>query len=353
MADEHSAPHAPLASAPPERGKLRVFISYSRDDLDFADQLDIALRLLGFETSLDRHAISGGEEWKRRLGNLIREADTVVFVLSPASAGSDICAWEVEEATQLGKRIIPVVPRSLAGPNAPTRLQDLNYIFFYHEPKSPGSGFGTGQAQLIEALNTDLEWLREHTRLLLRATEWDMGGRPENRLLSGDDIAAAKAWAARRPKGAPELTAQHLEFIKASEDAETARENATRRALEERARLLRRGQWALAVIAALVVIGGGAVFWQYRANIALQASLDKSGNELQSNQRQLLHQRANLLGELANVELLRGNIDGALRFSAQGARLDLNLLVETPKASPAAAQLASFWFRMSHRRSRQ
>ena len=28
-------------------GKLRVFISYSRDDVDFADQLDVALRLQG------------------------------------------------------------------------------------------------------------------------------------------------------------------------------------------------------------------------------------------------------------------------------------------------------------------
>jgi hypothetical protein len=27
----------------PDRGKLRVFISYSRDDVEFADQLDAAL----------------------------------------------------------------------------------------------------------------------------------------------------------------------------------------------------------------------------------------------------------------------------------------------------------------------
>ena len=32
----------------PDRGKLRVFISYSRDDLGFADQLDVALDLYGF-----------------------------------------------------------------------------------------------------------------------------------------------------------------------------------------------------------------------------------------------------------------------------------------------------------------
>ena len=125
-----------------ERGKLKVFISYSRDDLDFADQLDIALRLLGFETALDRHAISGGEEWRQRLATLIREADTVVFVLSASSADSEVCAWEVEEALRLRKRIIPVVSRSLSGVRPPANLQNLNYIFFYQDPKSPGSGFG-------------------------------------------------------------------------------------------------------------------------------------------------------------------------------------------------------------------
>jgi len=30
----------------------------------------------------------------------------VVFMLSPASARSEICAWEVEEAARLGKRIL-------------------------------------------------------------------------------------------------------------------------------------------------------------------------------------------------------------------------------------------------------
>jgi hypothetical protein len=92
-----------------DREKLRVFISYSRDDLDFADQLVAALSTYGFECLIDRHGISGGEDWKRRLGNLISEADTVVFVLSPSSARSPICDWEVEEATRLNKRILPVV----------------------------------------------------------------------------------------------------------------------------------------------------------------------------------------------------------------------------------------------------
>jgi hypothetical protein len=99
----------------PDRGKLRVFISYSRDNLEFANQLDAALHACGFECVIDRQGISGGEDWKRRLGSLISEADTVVFVLSPTSARSEICAWEVEKATRLGKRILPVNCRPLDG----------------------------------------------------------------------------------------------------------------------------------------------------------------------------------------------------------------------------------------------
>jgi uncharacterized protein len=215
-----------------DKGKLRVFISYSRDDLDFADQLTAALDFSGFECFIDREGISGGEEWKRSLGGLIGEADTVVFVLTPNSARSAICDWEVDEATRLNKRILPIICRPLEGVSPPPRLRELNYIFFYKEPKVPGSGFGTGLAKLVTALNTDFDWLREHTRYLQRAIEWDTGGRPANRLLSGNDILAAKAWAAARPKSAPEPTALQLDFIRASEEDAEARLSERRKQLE-------------------------------------------------------------------------------------------------------------------------
>ena len=108
-----------MAEATHQDNKLNVFISYSRDDLGFSDQLEAALGVTGFDPTLDRHGISGGEDWKSRLGNLIRDADTVVFVLSPSSARSEICAWEVGEAVRLGKRIIPVLSRSLNGATPP------------------------------------------------------------------------------------------------------------------------------------------------------------------------------------------------------------------------------------------
>jgi TPR repeat protein len=216
----------------PEGDELRVFVSYSRDDLRFAGQLVAALNACGFECFIDREGISGGEKWKQRIGNLISEADTVVFMLSPASARSEICAWEVEEAARLGKRILPVNCRPLEGASPPPRLRDLNYVFLYEDPKVKDSGFGTGLKTLVASLNTDFDWLREHTRYLQRATEWDSGGRPANRLLSGDDIAEAKDWAARRPKSAPEPTSLHLDFIRASEEEAEARSSAQRKQLE-------------------------------------------------------------------------------------------------------------------------
>jgi hypothetical protein len=49
-----------------DKGKLRVFISNSRDDLNFADQLEAALNACGFECFIDRHA---GQASRRRLNS--------------------------------------------------------------------------------------------------------------------------------------------------------------------------------------------------------------------------------------------------------------------------------------------
>ena len=89
----------------------------------------------------------------------------------------------------------------------------------------------------MRALEADVEWLREHTRLLARALEWERAGRADNRLLPAELIAPAKAWAARRPKDAPEPTALHLDFIGASEAAEAAKADAAQKAIAERERL--------------------------------------------------------------------------------------------------------------------
>jgi Sel1 repeat len=179
----------------------------------------------------------------------------------------------------------------------PLRLRDLNYILFHADPKTPGSGFGTGLTKLVAALNTDFDWLREHTRYLQRATEWDRGGRPANRLLSGDDIAEAKAWAARRPKSAPEPTPLHLDFIRASEGEAEARSSAQRKQLEEmaaaqaeREKALKKAEVAqrkrARMIYALVVVG---IFTLLTGWLYLHAEQQRRQAELQGRQTEMQH----------------------------------------------------------------
>jgi WD40 repeat protein len=225
-------------------GKLKVFISYSRDDLDFADHIDVALDFAGFAPTLDRHGIHGAENWQDKLGALIRESDTVVFVLTPASTRSQICHWEVKQAVALGKRIIPVVAKPLGDATAPAELSALNYIFFYPDPKRPGSSVRSGSKELVKSLKTDLGWMQRHTRLLQRAFEWDAGGRRSHRLLSGGDITEAKAWLAARPMEAAAPTDLQAEYIRASEAEELRLTSERERELAERERLVKNAEVA-------------------------------------------------------------------------------------------------------------
>jgi TIR domain len=216
------------ASDDPQTKKLTVFVSYSRDDVTFADQLVALLELQRYDVTIDRHAMSAGEQFETRLGVLILDADVVVFVLSPTSAISKMCRWEIDEAVRLGKRILPLVARPLDDTPPPENLTKLNldWIYAYPEPKTPGSGWGTGVSRLVTALTIDVVWVRELTRLLRRATEWQVAGQPNSRLLFGEQIKEARDWIESRPKSAPEPTTLHHDFIRASETAAIAQQQA-------------------------------------------------------------------------------------------------------------------------------
>ncbi|MEM7425050.1 MAG: toll/interleukin-1 receptor domain-containing protein [Pseudomonadota bacterium] len=213
---------------PPAAHKLKVFISYSREDEAFALELERGLKFAGeYEVLIDREDIRGGEDWRDRLRALIADADTLVFVLSPRSVKSKECRWEVEEAQRASKRVLPVEIENVDGLEVPGQLNTRHYIGF----KGTAS-FMTGLSVLREALNTDLDWVREHTRLLARAREWDEAGRAGNRLMAGSDIAAAKAWLGSRPEHAEAPTELHHDFIHASEEAEAEKLSAERERAE-------------------------------------------------------------------------------------------------------------------------
>jgi TIR domain len=111
--------------------KLKVFISYSRrDNSDFAEEFLAGLELAGFSPFLDRHDIAAGEDWEARLGGLIQEADTVVFVVSPEAVNSERCIWEVERAVAQSKRLLPVIFKPVPEAGIPAQLRRRQFVRF-------------------------------------------------------------------------------------------------------------------------------------------------------------------------------------------------------------------------------
>src|SRR5438270_431709 len=123
-----------MTDAPAQQGgqpsKAKVFISYSRKDIAFADRLDAALKARGFEPLIDRTDIYAFEEWWTRIERLIARADTMVFVLSPDSVASEVALKEIAFAASLNKRFAPIVYRRMDDQRVPEVLRRLNFVFF-------------------------------------------------------------------------------------------------------------------------------------------------------------------------------------------------------------------------------
>src|SRR5580658_2016565 len=233
--------------------KLKVFISYSRrDSSEFAEELLAGLQLAGFAAFLDRHDIAAGEEWEARLGGLIHQADTIVYVVSPEAVKSPRCAWEVERALGQAKRLLPVIFKAVADADIPEQLRRRQFVRF-----DSGPGITRPLAQLAEALHQDLEWIREHTRLGEHAQRWVARGRPESLLLRGDELTSAQTWAEKWKTGAPPVTDLMRAFFASSREAELADY-----AKSQLAR--RRARWAqaFAALCALALIATMVGLWK-------------------------------------------------------------------------------------------
>ena len=198
----------------------RVYVSYSGFDAPFAQNLIHQLLRDGrFDVSYDPDSTIDEDNWKDLVYDLVAGCDTIVTVLSPDAI--ETCEWELECAVEQSKRIIPVVCRDLEGKRLPSPLHALKAVDCRSEERRTA-----GIAELIGKLSTDLDWLREHTRLLSRARDWDKAGRPNHLLMNKAEIEAAKMWTFDRPQGAGKPNELHLTYISTSEAVTTARHGA-------------------------------------------------------------------------------------------------------------------------------
>src|SRR6516164_2474586 len=218
---EHAMTSDPVERESGRQPKAKVFISYSRKDITFADRLDAALKQRGFEPLIDRTDIYAFEEWWKRVEELIARADTVIFVLSPDAVRPDSVAMrEVGFAASLNKRFAPIVFRPVADKEVPEALAKLNFIFF-----DDATRFEQSAGQLAEALNTDIAWIRQHTDFGEQARRWAQAKGAAGLLLRSPVLEEAERWIASRPPGAPAATEKTQAFIRQSRQGATRRRN--------------------------------------------------------------------------------------------------------------------------------
>ncbi len=274
--------------------KPKVFISYSRKDSAFVGRLESGLVAAGFSPLIDRTNIEAFEDWWKRIQNLILQSDTIIFVLSPDSVASQICAKEVGFAASLNKRFAPVVCSSVESDTVPDPLRRLNFIFFDVE-----SRFADDMRRLVDALETDLDWVRKHTEFGEAARRWAIAGRPGPRglLLRSPVLEEAEHWLSSRPNGAPGATADTLLFIRQSRNA-----------------ALRRRRLTLAGTAAALVLISSAGFFGYRAQKA-EASREAARQQAADSNKRSLETASRLAADRA----LRLNSTGDYTSGAREA----------------------------------
>ncbi len=187
-----------------------AFISYSHQDREFALRLRTALQGHGKDVWLDESGIWPAERWKSALQRAIEGSDTFIFVISADSAASRECRTELDHAVSLNKRVIPVVASSVDRDTLPPGLGDFQFV----PPRGTfEANFEASSGLLVSAIDTDLEWVREHTQWGLKAIEWDNHGRDASFLLAGSELEAAEQWLARQSGKRPEPTTLHNEFV--------------------------------------------------------------------------------------------------------------------------------------------
>ncbi|MBK6791847.1 MAG: toll/interleukin-1 receptor domain-containing protein [Anaerolineales bacterium] len=72
----------------------KIFISYSRRELGFVDDLVGDLEEKKYDVWLDYRVLIPGSPWAEQIDKGLKEADTVLLVVSKASLASEFVALE-------------------------------------------------------------------------------------------------------------------------------------------------------------------------------------------------------------------------------------------------------------------
>ena len=228
-----------------------VFISYSRRNLEFVQQLVDSLSNSGKYPWFDqiKEPLSGivaGAPWWEEIKYGIENVDNFLFIISPDSIGSPYCHAEISYARDLGKRLVPVlycgwigesdtnkaidaaieaIPDDAVVPDSVTSrilnlkplvrenwlaISEIQYVIF-----SSSINYDQSLQQLIRALDLDLAWVRMHSQLIQAAKLWEASSFDNDFLWQANRLKTVYEIVERRK---PDLDALTIAFIRPEAD---------------------------------------------------------------------------------------------------------------------------------------
>lgn len=242
-----------MADAPLPARKNDVFISYSRRDKPFVQSLDAALRRTDRDPWIDWDDIQPTEDWWDAIQRGIEGADTFVFVVSPDSVISKVCTQEVDHAVACNKRLVPIVYREgFDTSQVHPAIARHNWLFFRES-----DDFEVAFQTLLKAIDTNLDYVQAHTRLLLRAIDWDKHNRDESYLLRGKDLETAEAWLTESAHQTPQANSLQEDYIHTSRVAQESHQILLAAGQKAR-RMVRLGAGIMGVTLAIAAAAGVA-----------------------------------------------------------------------------------------------
>lgn len=208
-----------------------IFVSYSRKDKEFVARLLDALREQSRDVWIDWEDIPLSANWWEEIEAGIEGANYFVFIISPDSLKSQACLDELNHAARYNKRIIPILcrrPDDMSFDSMPNFVREVSWIYF-----DGSKDFSVSLKELLQTLEIDLEHVREHTRLLVRAVEWQQRGLHADFLLQGVPLFEAEHWLAKSAGSQPAPSPLHVEYIKAGRLASETIIRKTQRAVKK------------------------------------------------------------------------------------------------------------------------
>ena len=199
--------------------RIDVFLCYARDDHEFVQRIYNGLEEYGKRVWMDLSSIPTSTVWEQEIYAGIEAADNFVFVISPSSVRPEsFCNKELIHAAANNKRIIPLSYRSVPDSSIPPLLAQYGRLEF------PDEDFEKHFAQFLSVLDEDPTYLRDHTRLLTRALEWQRSKGKEDSpdkslLLRGTDLARAEQLLTNSADKRPNFTNLQTEYVVASRAA--------------------------------------------------------------------------------------------------------------------------------------